>query len=108
MFNYWRNYPKRKPTKDGLYLCTIDMGAGIHIVKQLWYNTRQDKWINKERLSVFNMYDVYRCCLTPNDENRVIDDELCDRTDDVIYWRMLPKTKKGKLDKKDCANLSVW
>lgn len=94
LFNYWRNYPKRKPKEDGLYLCAVDMGGGIYLVKQLWYNTRMDKWINKERLSVFEGYMVYKHCRATIEENHVYSDSLCERTDEVVQWRMMPKVKR--------------
>lgn len=94
MFNYWRSYPRRKPKEDGSYLCTVDMGGGVCLVRQLWYNVRTDKWVNKDRLSVFDGYVAYKPCRATIEENRVYKDSLCDRTDEVIYWRMLPKVKR--------------
>lgn len=94
--NYWRNYPRRKPKEDGFYLCTIDMGGGIHVVKQLWYNARTGSWINKERLSVFEGYAVFKHCRATIEENHVYTDSLCDRTEDIVHWRMLPKVKRKR------------
>ena len=108
MFNFWRNYPARKPKEDGLYLCTIDMGAGIHLVKLLWYNDRMDKWINRDRLSVFEAYAIYKLDRATIEENRVYVDDLCERTDDVIAWKMVPKAMTKKKPEKDCAKLPVW
>ena len=98
MINPWRKYPRWKPRKEGYYLCTIktDMETGYSYVTRLFYDKIHDKWVNNDRLSVFSGYNVYKVCRAPIEENRVFGDGLCDRTDDVVYWKKLPKGKKYK------------
>ena len=99
MIKLWHSYKHRKPKEDGDYLCIVpilslyDNDKNTFTIKQLYYNTRMDKWIDKSRLSVFSGYVVYKCCRAPIDENRVYSDALCER-EDVMYWKKLPKVKK--------------
>ena len=98
-FNFWRKYPKRRPKEDGYYLCTIGMEGDPYLLK-LFYSTRKNKWIDIRRQNVFDGYVVYKVCRAPIEENRVYTDGLCDRTEEVIAWKKLPKTyisrKKGR------------
>ena len=91
LFNFWRRYPRRKPKEDGYYLCTIAMGETDGYVLKLFYNTRTDKWTDIRRQKVFDGYVVYKVCRAPIEENRVYTDGMCDRTDEVVAWKQLPK-----------------
>lgn len=101
MMNFWRAYPNRKPKKDGFYLCTIDVGE--RYIEKLWYNSRFNTWSDLRRQKVFDGYVVYKPCRAPIQENRVYTDGLCDRTEDVVAWKKLPKFYRGK-DKRNKTN----
>ena len=91
IFNFWRRYPRRKPKEDGFYLCTIPMGTTDGYVRKLMYSTRTDKWTDIYRQKVFDGYVVYKVCRAPIEENRVRTDGMCDRTDEVVAWKKIPK-----------------
>lgn len=93
IFNRWRRYPKRKPRKDGWYLCTVqhEFGRGMLV---LYYDGR-DRWENRSRQNVFDGYQVYKVCRVPNAETRVWTDGLCE-PGNVVAWKKLPKGFRGK------------
>ena len=99
LFNFWRRYPRRKPKESGFYLCTIQMDEDRYLLI-LFYSANKDKWIDIRRQKVFDGYVVYKVCRAPIEENRVYTDGLCDRTEEVIAWKRLPKIyvskKKGR------------
>lgn len=94
IFNLWRQYPRRKPKKSGFYLCTIDK-ANCYVM-QLFYSSNSNKWIDIRRQKVFDGYNVYKVCRAPIQENHVSTDGLCDRTEDVVAWKHMPKPKNIK------------
>lgn len=95
IFNPWRKFPRWKPKKDDYYLCTIySLEANITYATRLYYE--RGKWLNNDRRSVFKGYNVYKPCRATIEENHVYSDSLCDRTDDVIYWKKMPKGKEAK------------
>ena len=91
IFSRWKPYPKRKPKKDGSYLCTIAYDEEQYLVK-LYYDRKRDAWINRERQSVFDGYKVFKACREPIADNRVFTDSLCEPGHVVIAFRRLPKT----------------
>ena len=91
IFNFWKRYPRRKPKGSGFYLCTIGIGEEEGYILKLFYSVKEDKWIDIRRQKVFDGYVVYKVCRAPIEENRVYKDGLCDRTDDVVAWKKLPK-----------------
>lgn len=93
MFNRWRAYPKRKPTADGFYLCTIGLKGNAYVLR-LWYNARFDTWSDKRLQKVFDRYAVFLSAKATTEANRVYTDELCDRTKEVIAWKKVPRAKK--------------
>lgn len=95
--NLWRKFPKRKPRKDGYYLVTIySLEEDFSYVARLYYDARAGKWENNERKHVFAGYVVYRQCRAPIEDNRVYWDSLCDRTEEVVAWKKLPRAKEFK------------
>ena len=91
--NRWNEYPKKKPRKSGLYLVAIKVEKS-QLPKILFYESEQDKWINTERLNVFQKYEVYLPEPGPDECEvlcRKMKDNLCDVTDVVIKWKELPK-----------------
>lgn len=103
IFNFWRRYPKKKPKESGYYLCTTSESQtalynnSVNFVHTLYYNKREDKWIDISRQTVFEGYVVYKVCRAPIEENHVYSDWLCKRGD-VIAWKKLPK-KYGRKKK---------
>lgn len=95
MFNRWRAYPKRKPTTDGFYLCTIGLKGGEYVMR-LWYNARFDTWSDKPRQKVFDRFAVFVSPKLTTEAGRMYTDELCDRTREVIGWKKLSKPMKMK------------
>lgn len=91
IFNFWRRYPRRKPKEGKFYLCTIGIGEEQGYVLKLFYSVKEDRWIDIHRQKVFDGYVVYKVCRAPIEENHVYKDGLCDRTDEVVAWRELPK-----------------
>ena len=97
MFNLWRTYPRWRPKSDGFYLCTVRGIEGMDdYVLILYYSCRSNTWIDIRRQKVFDGYVVYRVCRAAIPENHVSTDSLCDRTDDVVAWKKLPKVRKRK------------
>lgn len=94
MFNRWRAYPKRKPKEGGFYLCTIGLDGGEYVLR-LWYSETLDGWLDLRRKKIFDGYDVRH----PETGKRLYGDDLCNRTDDVIAWKKLPKPKKVRRKK---------
>lgn len=92
IFNFWRPLKWFKPKKDGWYQCTARHGNGIDqaCVMDIYYNTRENKWIDRRRQDVFDGYKVYKPCRAPIDDNRVFTDGQCERID-IVAWRKLPK-----------------
>ena len=50
-------------------------------------------WVDRRRKQVFEGYKVYKPSRAAIEDNRVWNDELCDR-EDVIAWRRLPNVYK--------------
>jgi hypothetical protein len=95
IFNPWRKFPRWKPKEDGYYLCTIyDLETDYSYVAKLYYTVRSGLWENNERINVFMGYTIYKVCRAPIEENRVYRDSLCNRTEDVVAWKKMPKGKK--------------
>lgn len=92
IFSRWRRYPKRKPRKNGFYLCTVihPYDDSINMVMILKYSKESDKWTNTFRKAVFDGYVVYKPCRAPIEDNRVYSDGLCRLTENVVAWRKLP------------------
>lgn len=90
-FNLWRKYPRWKPKVNGYYLCTVVETNGSLVIYKLYYNKSVDRWIDISRQTVFDGYVVYKVCRAPIEENHVYTDGMCNRTEDVIAWKKLPK-----------------
>lgn len=88
LFSKFKKYPRKKPKKDGWYLCKLNHSTPSMCV--LHYDTRKDKWVNANRQSVFDGYLVYKVCRAPIDDNRVYTDSLSDCGHLVTAWRKLP------------------
>lgn len=97
IFNRWKKYPKKKPKQSGRYQCIVRYGLDGKvenpIILDLYYRDWSDCWIDKRRQSVFNGYKVYLSCRASIEDNRVLEDSLCERID-VIAWREVSKVPK--------------
>lgn len=89
----WNEYPKKKPTKDGRYLVVSkSLEDKTNNVNIAYFD--KDRWIDINRLCVFNSYEVYSAEPGPDGCEvlcRKMRDSLCDLTDIVIKWKELPK-----------------
>lgn len=115
IFNiFWKRFPKKKPWKNGWYLCTVEFEYADNkwqsYVMQLFWDQRVKNihddtygaWINNTRKDVFDTYDVF---LRDKNSYHVIEtDRLCDRTSTVIAWRKLPIKfiSKKVIDTEEC------
>lgn len=93
VINCWRKYPKRKPKFNGWYQCTVKHGFGIDKPRVMDLYFHDGYWVDRRRKQVFEGYKVYKPSRAAIEDNRVWNDELCDR-DDVIAWRRLPNVYK--------------
>lgn len=102
IFNPWRKYPRHKPKEWGWYQCTykLDDDPGNTYVMDLYYTPWKDEWIDKRRRNVFDGYQVFKASRATTDENRVMEDTMCDRTLGVIAWRKLPRPFGVKREKR--------
>lgn len=100
MFNRWRKFPREKPTKKGWYQCTVDAITIRYVMDLYWTGS---KWLDNRRIEIFHLYDVY--AYGDFGKNKKIDwmyENSCDRTDDVVYWKKLPKPNmKGFISEND-------
>ena len=87
MFNIWRPYPLIKPKNDGWYTVTLSDGS----VMDLEYIGWADRWMDSRRKQVFDGYKVYHSGRAPIEENRVYNDSLWNRTDEVVAWKRVSK-----------------
>ena len=86
----WHNFIKKKPKKKGWYITTVEVkGQQRYTMALCWYPETQ-KFMNNTAAAVFHMYKVYAYDDDGNDV-RMYSGEVCDRTNDVIVWRNMPK-----------------
>lgn len=98
IFNFWKKYPDRKPDSSGYYWCSVAKWDGedreIFIGMVLYYNKSTDKWIDVSRQSVFDGYFVYKTEVKSDWDIGEATDYLCDKTEDVVAWKRVPRVKK--------------
>ena len=83
---FWNNFKKKKPKKDGWYQCTVEVPGMQRYVMDLYWYGKQQKFKDNRRQYIFNTYDVYNY-----KEEKMYTCNLCDRTENVIACRKLPK-----------------
>ena len=88
IFNMWKKFPKHKPKEERWYACTIEVPHQQRYVLNLFWE--DGKFMDHHRQWVFDAYKVYNGADTYN-TFRLKSCELCDRTDDVVYWKKIPK-----------------
>lgn len=89
----WHIFKKKKPKTQGWYLCTVyshysDYKFGRQVI-MLYYYPSRCRFINKLRQDVFATHRVNGI-----DNRWLRTDTECDRTEDVIAWRKLPRVYK--------------
>lgn len=94
----WKRFDKHKPEKDGWYQCTVAFPSGFEgqiqsYVMDLYYYKDHNKWIDNRRQDIFSTYEVYGYGFG-NKKKRLYTNNLCNRTDNVIAWRPMPKPFK--------------
>lgn len=89
---FWKKFPKKKPKKDGWYICTVEVpGQQRYVMDLYWYSESQSFKDNRRR-HVFDIYKVLGYDDETNDHtNHIFTDNLCDRTINVKAWKNTPK-----------------
>ena len=88
----WKNFKKKKPKKNGWYICTVEVPGQQRYVMDLYWYGQVGRFKDNRRQTVFNDYSVYGY----NDETGKCDkllgsERLCDRTENVVAWKKNPK-----------------
>lgn len=84
---FWKRFDKKKPTKDGWYLCTIEVpGQQRYVMDLYWYSNRQMFRDNR----VQHTFDTHQ--VLDYKGYQLYENHLCDRTDGVVAWRKMPRT----------------
>ncbi len=81
----WKIFKKKKPEKEGWYLCTYEVENFQRYVMNLYWWPKKQKFIDNIREDVVDTYNVMGL------SGERIHDIGQDRTDMVIAWRKLPK-----------------
>lgn len=98
---FWRNFDKHIPKENGWYQCTIRFETGLcdergnkkyqtYVMNLYWYGD-SGRFIDNIRQNVFDVYQVFSVA---NMNKRLTTIPLCDRTNDVIAWKKLPRPYK--------------
>lgn len=92
---FWKLFSKKKPKKNGWYLCTVEVPGQQRYIMDLYWYGELERFKDNRRQNVFDTHKVFtQNPFTPGQyiEYRLYTEHLCDRTDNVIAWRKLPKT----------------
>lgn len=90
IFNFWREYPRRKPKEEARYLVRMDDGELMVLTYIPW----KGRWICWERLQVFEGYRIFKHTGTLDPDNQIYSDGLCDLTDSVVRWKKIRRREK--------------
>lgn len=89
---FWRLFKDKKPKKNGWYQCTVEISGQQRYVMDLYWYGELQRFKDNRRQSVFSDYDVYAYNDTTYEYDKPVNtNSLCDRTDDVVAWRKMPK-----------------
>lgn len=93
LFNFWRPYPLLKPKENGWYQCSIRYGDELdqEYVMDLYFYAGENVWKDNRVRRVFEAYKVYKHGRETMEHNRVYEDRLCDRTEQVVAWKKRPR-----------------
>ena len=89
---FWKKFSKRKPKEKGWYITTVEVKGSQRYTMVLYWYPDKGRWIDNIRQNVFDVYDVYGYSNGSTKKIKLNTIQLCDRTDDVIAWKKLPKT----------------
>ena len=98
----WHRFDKKKPKKNGWYQCTVEVPGLQRYVMDLYWYSKCQRFKDIRRLDIFESYKVYGW----NDETHKQDklltsNRLCDRTENVIAWRKMPRAyMKGFVERR--------
>ena len=83
---FWKVFKDKKPIKNGWYQCIVEVPNQQRYVMDLyWYNEKQQFRDNRRQ----NVYDTYNVLNYKNE--KMYTEKLCDRTENVVAWRKIPK-----------------
>ena len=83
---FWKRFNKKKPKKDGWYICTVEVENQQRYVMDLYWHSKSQQFRDNRRQNVFDVYDVLNYA-----SKKLYTENLCNRTNDVIAWRKQPK-----------------
>lgn len=89
----WTPVSERSPRENGWYQCTVIVND-LPRTMELFY--KNDKWLNNQRICMFNTYDIYGYGYT-KEKHKLSYQELIsefDWTENVVAWMQLPEPYK--------------
>ena len=99
---FWKNFSDRHPEEKGWYMTTVEVKGQQRYTMTLYWYPEIGKWIDNTRQDVFDTYYVNNYC-----GQRLHTTSLCDRTDDVVAWRKIPRPYMNGFRKED-GNLESY
>lgn len=89
----WHLFSKKKPKRNGWYLCTVEVpNQQKYVMALYWYSASKTFSNNMIMRHVFDCYEVYGYNeKTGLRDRRLYTGDMCDRTKDVIAWKKMPK-----------------
>lgn len=84
----WKRFDKKKPSKNGWYQCTVEVPNQQRYVMDLYWYDESQQFRDNRRCNVFFIHEIR----SSRSDKRLYSDDLCDRTNDVIAWKKMPKT----------------
>lgn len=91
----WTPVSEGLPRENGWYQCTVIVND-LPRTTELFY--KNDKWLNNQRIGMFNTYDIYGYGHT-TEKHKLSYQELIsefDWTENVVAWMPLPDPWKGE------------
>lgn len=91
----WTPVSEGLPRENGWYQCTVIVND-LPRTTELFY--KNDKWLNNQRIDMFNTYDIYGYGYT-KEKHKLSYQELIsefDWTENVVAWMPLPEPYKGE------------
>lgn len=98
MFNFWKKFDtSHHQTKEGWYLCTVEVkNQQRYVMNLFWYNNKYSAYggyfKDNLRQHIFDVYEVYGYDDNSPDKKKLLNTcDLCNRTDDVVYYKKIQK-----------------
>ncbi len=101
---HWHRFPETAPPKEGWYMTTVEVPRQQRYTMSLYWYPDRHKFIDNIRQDTFNTYEVFGWSNDVGEDGkfrkvRMFTSDLCDRTEDVVAWRSIPKAyMKGFID----------